>query len=81
MLQPELREEIIRREGDSASRVSPGAEDTRDPSEARDALWQTWLTVTAELQDFGFSPNTLCEGINSVAEVRHEFAEAREQVT
>jgi hypothetical protein len=80
MLNPELQQEIVRREGDAASRVTEGA-DPHSEDSWRDALWQNWLTTTAQLQEFGFSPNTLCEGVNNVAEIRHQFEEAREHVT
>lgn len=81
MLHPELQQEIIRREGDSGSRVTPEASDAQDADGLRDALWQNWLIQSAQLQDAGFSPNTLCDGVNSVATVRAEFTEQRQHAT
>jgi hypothetical protein len=67
----EAKAEVIRREGDARSRIDPHGD--HEPNEATDLAWQTWLSLTADLQDLGFSPNTMCDAAGSIAAVRAEF--------
>lgn len=66
----QVRQEVIRREGDVRSRISQDAE--IDPDAGTDALWQQWLDLTAKLQGIGFSHKTLCDASGTITTVRAE---------
>lgn len=72
-----LKQAIIADQED-AHAVIPGGEAVA-PDKALDALWQTWLSVTSDLMDQGFTPHALCDGVNRTFEVRDRMQAGERQ--
>lgn len=64
--------EVYRREGDAPSRIDTNGD--VEPTAGRDAAWYTWLVLSGELMDLGFTREAMCESLGTVGEVREEFA-------